>query len=301
MVVQVVVQRMAVAVYLFAMALEGFQAAAVASNGQLTSIGISAYEQGDFKTALSALKTAVYNSTIQEEAFASIDIRAAAYLSRMLVAGEGGPPDRPLACALYAVAIRQSEARGPNTQGAAMINGIIKSDPCERSSPDTEREVRALMNGCFLPGISGSTFTLDNGWISIDRTGIHLQLGDISREEGLPDVGSCGFATLPVAFSEVRFQDGNGDQAVRYFLHFFTWKSEKKRDTIARELRWYLIELGAAGIKVPVMRTLADIVDKTFPSLELPVELENSVVLEPASDSRVHWVLKPWHAEGYVK
>src|SRR5215471_5914086 len=144
--------------------------------------GIAAYDRGDFTTAITLLKSVVYDVSAERTPWP--DPWASAYLAEIHRRGQGTAVDWPLSCALFNEAWGYTRANGPGTIGSIpFVEDGIK----EVCLPELQPEVNALRTGCYLDGVARQEFVFDDGaWLVFDRRGFHLDLGPDHRDINLP-------------------------------------------------------------------------------------------------------------------
>jgi hypothetical protein len=275
------------------------QVSPVSQSAAFGSLGITAYERSDYGNAFLFLTTAVYDARVLDGT-AFPDSWAAVYLARMYYTADGVAQDLPLACALYEVAARRNEAESGDPNSRAKFKRILGSDPCALIGGSSNDEVRALIQGCLLPGVVRVEFPLIGGLAIIDRLGVHTQIGDVRRDDHLPGFDNCESLTVPPITHTQLVVQYKSSVRTREFVHFFSWQSARRGDHIIRTIRWNLFELGAFGIRLGTIQRLGESIDTAYPTAASALELGDAAVIRQNDDGEVEWALARWKLHGVI-
>jgi len=219
------------------------------------------------------------------------------YLARMHYFGDGIERDADLACALYEHAIRINETafRDPNSR--AKFRRILSVNPCQMTQGAASAEIRALVDGCFWPGMTHAQFATSAGLVTIDRSGVTVQTEEREQQSRL--IGVSGCTTLFVTpFAHQEVNDSSSTKAKNLF-YVFGYEGAYEGSNIVRTLHWYLFELVNNELQLRTNQSVDRLQDVRSPAVTQHPELLSNVNLR-AGNNTVEWSLSAWHLKGSV-
>lgn len=253
---------------------------------------IQAYERGDYPTAVSMLKPIVYDrdSGIQNIG----DPWALYYFARLIQRGQGTTQDSAVACAMFNLSRREflSRFQGLDLEVNATIAEVAEREVCNWAAPEAAREVNAIMSArYFLDGITRTVFDLDPGhWVTVDRTGFHVNLGTNERDTDLVSVSQQQVISL--LHTPVEIPRGS-TIALRHFLEFFGWTAgNMKQGETLRSLHWTVFEVVGLDIEAVTHETITEVIDSRYPRAELDERVRLDVELRPTDRGEVEWIVR---------
>jgi hypothetical protein len=262
--------------------------------------GMAAYHRGDFATALAILKPIVYDVAPGRLAPWS-DPWATAYLAQMFRRGEGTQADWPLSCALFTNAWGHTRQNGPAGIGSIPFVEDGIQEVC-LTDAQSQPEVMALRQACFLDGVTRQTFVFDGAtWIVVDRRGFHIDLGGEHNDVGLEM--RCHDVMLSLTESDVSIPDRWSTGARVHYLELFKWTNRfNQRDgVILRELHWMVYAVRGSHVWPVTDEIVLTIFGGAYPSLDMPPGIRETAVLQLNTAGQVEWLVKgPLEKRGII-